>query len=95
VSAETSAFLQGMLDPMILKTPHVLGPQSGFGVAWRIEQMSEPLLRVNGGNGLHLSSSASALRPGSTPRGYFGDQPAKFYSITNRGAKQLAAETAN
>jgi PadR family transcriptional regulator, regulatory protein PadR len=41
--------LQGTLDLMILKTLHVLGPQHGFGIARRIEQVSEDVLRLNEG----------------------------------------------
>jgi len=38
--AEKSEVLQGTLDLMILKTLHALGPQHGFGIARRIEQVS-------------------------------------------------------
>jgi len=38
---EKSEVLQGTLDLMILKTLHALGPQHGFGIARRNEQISE------------------------------------------------------
>jgi DNA-binding PadR family transcriptional regulator len=47
--AEKSEVLQGTLDLMILKTLHALGPQHGFGIARRIEQVSEEVLRLNEG----------------------------------------------
>jgi DNA-binding PadR family transcriptional regulator len=47
--AEKSEVLQGTLDLMILKTLHALGPQHGFGIARRIEQVSEDVLKLNEG----------------------------------------------
>jgi PadR family transcriptional regulator PadR len=46
---EKSEVLQGTLDLMILKTLYALGPQHGFGVARRIEQLSEEVLTLNEG----------------------------------------------
>jgi PadR family transcriptional regulator, regulatory protein PadR len=46
---EKSEVLQGTLDLMILKTLHALGPQHGFGIARRIEQISEQALKLNEG----------------------------------------------
>lgn len=53
MTAEKSEVLQGTLDLMILKTLHVLGPQHGFGIARRIEQISDSgiigrILRLEG-----------------------------------------------
>jgi len=47
--SQTSEVLQGTLDLMILKTLYALGPQHGFGIARRIEQISENVLRLNEG----------------------------------------------
>ena len=44
-----SEVLQGTLDLMILKTLHALGPQHGFGIARRIEQVSRDVLQLNEG----------------------------------------------
>jgi len=44
-----SEVLQGTLDLMVLKTLDALGPQHGYGVARRIEQISDDLLRLNEG----------------------------------------------
>ena len=49
MTAEKSEVLQGTLDLMILKTLHALGPQHGFGIARRIEQISEQVLKLNEG----------------------------------------------
>jgi hypothetical protein len=46
---KTSEVLQGTLDLMILKTLHALGPQHGFGIARRIEQVSRDVLQLNEG----------------------------------------------
>ena len=45
--AKRSEVLQGTLDLMILKTLHALGPQHGFGIARRIEQVSRDVLQLN------------------------------------------------
>src|ERR1700680_4600306 len=47
--AGKSEVLQGTLDLMILKTLHALGPQHGFGIARRIEQVSQEVLQLNEG----------------------------------------------
>ena len=47
--AKKSEVLQGTLDLMILKTLHALGPQHGFGIARRIEQVSRDVLQLNEG----------------------------------------------
>lgn len=41
--------LQGTLDLMVLKTLEALGPLHGYGIARRIEQVSENLLQLNQG----------------------------------------------
>jgi PadR family transcriptional regulator, regulatory protein PadR len=49
MTADKSEFLQGTLDLMVLKTLHALGPQHGFGIARRIEHISEQVLKLNEG----------------------------------------------
>jgi PadR family transcriptional regulator PadR len=44
-----SEILQGTLDLMVLQTLQALGPLHGFGIARRIEQISQAALRVNQG----------------------------------------------
>ena len=49
MSKDRSEVLQGTLDLMVLKTLDALGPLHGYGIARRIEQVSEELLRLNEG----------------------------------------------
>jgi len=96
MSAEKSEVLQGTLDLMILKTLHALGPQHGFGIARRIEQISEQVLKLNEGT---VYTSLLRLQQQGWIESDWGvsenNRKAKFYSITKRGLKQLATETSN
>lgn len=94
--SDKSEVLQGTLDLMILKTLHALGPQHGFGIARRIEQISEQALRLNEGT---VYTSLLRLQQQRWINSEWGvsenNRKARFYSITKRGQKQLAIETAN
>jgi len=96
VSGEKSEVLQGTLDLMILKTLHALGPLHGFGIARRIEQLSEDVLTLNEGT---VYTSLLRLQQKSWIASEWGvsenNRRARFYSITKRGLKQLAVETEN
>jgi PadR family transcriptional regulator PadR len=96
VSGEKSEVLQGTLDLMILKTLHALGPLHGFGIARRIEQLSEAVLTLNEGTVytslLRLQQHGWIVSEWGTSE---NNRKAKFYSITRRGLKQLAIETEN
>jgi len=96
VGAEKSEVLQGTLDLMILKTPQALGPLHGFGIARRIEQVSEEVLQLNEGT---VYTSLLRLQQQGWIASEWGtsenNRKAKFYSITRRGMKQLAIETEN
>jgi PadR family transcriptional regulator PadR len=96
VSADKSEVLQGTLDTMILKTLHVLGPLHGFGIARRIEQVSEDVLTLNEGT---VYTSLLRLRQQGWIESEWGtsenNRRARFYSITRHGRKQLAVETEN
>jgi PadR family transcriptional regulator, regulatory protein PadR len=96
VSAEKSEVLQGTLDLMILKTLHALGPQHGFGIARRIEQISEQVLTLNEGT---VYTSLLRLQQQGWIASEWGvsenNRKARFYSITKRGQKRLAIETEN
>jgi transcriptional regulator len=91
-----SEVLQGTLDLMILKTLHALGPQHGFGIARRIEQVSRDVLQLNEGT---VYTSLLRLQQQGWIAAEWGtsenNRKAKFYSITARGEKQLAVETEN
>jgi PadR family transcriptional regulator, regulatory protein PadR len=89
-----SEVLQGTLDLMVLKTLDALGPLHGFGIARRIEQISDEMLQLNEG-----TVYAALLRLGQ--KGWISSEwgasdnnrKAKFYSITRSGRRQLARET--
>ena len=85
--------LQGTLALMILKTLDTLGPQHGYGIARRLEQMSGDLLRLNQGT---LYPALVKLEQQGWIRAKWGasenNRRAKFYSLTPRGERQLAAE---
>ncbi len=49
MAAEKSEILQGTLDLMVLKTLAAMGPLHGYGIARRIEQLSEKALEINQG----------------------------------------------
>lgn len=96
MDAKKSEVLQGTLDLMILKTLHALGPLHGFGIARRIEQLSEEVLQLNEGT---VYTSLLRLQQHGWIASEWGtsenNRKAKFYSITRRGLKQLALETEN
>lgn len=89
-----SEVLQGTLDLMILKTLHALGPLHGFGIARRIEQVSEDVLHLNEGT---VYTSLLRLQQQGWIDSDWGvsenNRKARFYSITKTGVKQLARET--
>ena len=91
---ERSEVLQGTLDLRVLKTLDALGPQHGYGVARRIEQLSDDLLRLNEGT---VYASLLRLAQKGWIRSEWGaserNRKAKFYSITKAGRRQLARET--
>lgn len=90
---DRSEVLQGTLDLMVLKALEALGPLHGYGIARRIEQISENLLQLNEG-----TVYASLLR--LTQRGWIrsewgaseNNRKARFYAITAAGRKQLKRE---
>lgn len=89
-----SDVLQGTLDLMILKTLAALGPLHGFGIARRLEQLSEYVLQLNEGT---VYTSLLRLQQAGWIVSDWGasenNRKAKFYSITRRGLKQLSRET--
>lgn len=96
MAAEKSEVLQGTLDLMILKTLQALGPQHGFGIARRIEQVSEGVLTLNEGT---VYTSLLRLQQQGWIAGEWGvsenNRRARFYTITKRGMKQLTSEMEN
>jgi PadR family transcriptional regulator, regulatory protein PadR len=85
---------QGTLALMVLKTLDVLGPQHGYGLAKRIEQISCDALSVNQGTLYplllkleHEGAVTSEWGPSENNR------RARFYRVTAAGRRQLRAET--
>jgi PadR family transcriptional regulator len=96
MAASKSEILQGTLDLMVLKTLEAMGPMHGYGIARRIEQMSEDALQVNQGT---IYLCLIRLVQKDWIRAEWGtsenNRKAKFYSITRAGRRQLVAETEN
>jgi len=96
MTKDRSEILQGTLDLMVLKTLDAMGPLHGYGIARRIEQISEEVVQLNQGT---IYASLVRLLQKGWISGAWGasenNRKAKFYSITKRGRKQLSAETEN
>jgi PadR family transcriptional regulator, regulatory protein PadR len=94
--AQKSEVLQGTLDLMVLKVLDALGPQHGYGIARRIEQVSHQVLQLNEGT---VYTSLLRLQQRKWISAEWGasenNRKAKYYSITKSGRKQLARETEN
>ena len=91
-----SDILQGTLDLIVLKTLETLGPMHGYGVAVRIQQVSENILQLNQGT---LYPALVRLEQKGWIASEWGESDnnrrARFYSLTKSGKKQLREETAN
>jgi PadR family transcriptional regulator, regulatory protein PadR len=89
-----SEVLQGTLDLLVLKTIDSMGPMHGFGIALRIQQVSEDLLQLNQGT---LYPALLRLEQRGWIASKWGvsenNRKAKFYSLTRTGRKQLLEET--
>ena len=85
--------LQGTLDLLVLKTLDTLGPMHGFGIAQRIQQVSQDLLCLNQGT---LYPALLRLEQRGWISSKWGvsenNRNAKFYSLTRRGRTQLSEE---
>jgi PadR family transcriptional regulator, regulatory protein PadR len=91
-----SEILQGTLDLMVLKTLDAIGPLHGYGIARRIEQISEEALQINQGT-IYLCLIRLVNKGWIKAEWGTSDnnRKAKFYSISKAGRKQLLAETEN
>jgi transcriptional regulator len=92
---EKSDLLQGTLDMLILKIV-ALGPVHGYGISQRIRQISKQVLQVQQGSlypALHRLEKRGWLEAqwGESDNG----RQAKFYKLSSKGRKQLAAEESN
>ena len=83
---------QGTLDLLILKTL-ALGPQHGWAVSERIQQVSSDVLRVKQGS---LYPALHRLERRGWIKAHWGasenNRRAKFYELTRSGRKQLQDE---
>ena len=93
---EKSDILQGTLDLMVLKTLDAMGSMHGFGIARRIEQISEDALQVNQGT-IYLCLIRLVQKGWITSEWGTSEnnRKAKFYAISKSGRRQLAAEAEN
>lgn len=93
---DRSDILQGTLDLMVLQTLEAMGPLHGYGIARRIEQISEDVLQLNQGT---IYASLLRLQQRRWISASWGtsdnNRKAKYYAITRAGRKQLAAQTQN
>ena len=93
MAEDKSEILQGTLDLMVLKTLEAMGPLHGYGIARRIEQLSEDALQVNQGT-IYLCLVRLVHKRWISARwgASENNRKAKYYSITNAGRKQLEVE---
>jgi transcriptional regulator len=93
---EKTDVLQGTLDLMVLKTLNAMGPLHGYGIARRIEQISDNAFAMNQGT---LYPALLRLEQRGWISASWGtsenNRRAKYYSLTRAGKKQLAAEVKN
>ena len=86
--------LQGTLDLMVLQALQAMGPLHGYGIARRIEQLSEESLKVNQGT---VYLCLVRLLQKKWIKAEWGtsenNRKARFYSISKAGQKQLVQET--
>jgi transcriptional regulator len=93
MTSSKAEVLPGTLDLLVLKTLDIMGPMHGFGIAQRIQQVSDELLQLNQGT---LYPALLRLEQ----RGWIASQwgvsennrRAKYYSLTRAGQKQLQEE---
>ena len=94
--AGKSDLLQGTLDLMVLKTLDAMGPLHGYGLARRIEQVSEQALALNQGT---LYPALVRLEQRGWIQSAWGvsdsGRRARFYTLTKAGRRQLQAEAEN
>lgn len=85
--------LQGTLDVMVLQTLNTLGPQHGYAIAARLEQVSGGALQLNMGT---LYPALMRLEQRGllcgTWRTTENNRKARFYALTAAGRRQLAKE---
>jgi transcriptional regulator len=93
-AVEKGEVLQGTLDLMVLRTLETMGPQHGFGLAQRIEQISDKALALNQGT---LYPALLRLEQRGWIHSRWGvstnNRRAKFYELTRAGRRRIGEET--
>jgi PadR family transcriptional regulator, regulatory protein PadR len=93
VADKPSDIVQGTLDMLILKTL-ALEPMHGYGITFRLEQMSQGTFRINAGS---LFVALQRLQRGGLIKSEWkateNSRRAKYYSLTLQGRKALESET--
>ena len=93
MSAPKTDLLPGTLDLLVLKTLETMGPLHGWGIARRLEQVSQDLLYLNQGT---VYPALLRLEQSGWIKGEWGisenNRRARFYSLTRAGRKQLERE---
>jgi PadR family transcriptional regulator PadR len=94
VGENKSELMQGTLDLMVLKTLESMGPLHGYGIARRIEQMSDDTLNLNQGTIypalLRLQQRGWITAEWGTSE---NNRRAKYYALSRSGKKQVEEET--
>ena len=93
MSTGKAEILQGTLDLMVLRTLLTMGPQHGFGLAKRIQQISQDMLDLNQGT---LYPALLRMEQRGWIKSKWGisesNRKAKFYELTSAGRKQIERE---
>jgi transcriptional regulator len=93
VTEPKSDVLQGTLDLMVLKTLDTLGSMHGYGIAQRLQQVSQEILHLNQGT---LYPALLRLEQKGWIASKWGtsdnNRRARFYSLTRAGRRQLVRE---
>lgn len=92
-AASKADVLQGTLDLMVLQTLDALGPQHGYAIAARLEQVSGGALQLNMGT---LYPALMRLEQRGLLKGAWGvtdtNRKARFYALTAAGRRELVRE---
>jgi PadR family transcriptional regulator PadR len=91
---ESVELLQGSLDLIVLRALHTMGPQHAYGLATRLEQVTENSLRLNQGT-LYPALIRLEQRGWIKPswRKTDNNREAKYYALTKAGARALEVQT--
>ena len=90
ISAPKAAVLQGTLDLLVLTTLDTLGPLHGFGIARRIQQVSQDALLLNQRHPLSRALAARATRMDSIQMGCLRQQSPRPLLLTHTGGEEAA-----